>query len=138
MPYRRVKARLAQTDTWLLELFLGLYTLIWGLNLANPLTDAFAASPRTYALLSTFPGGEPVLGALASACGALVLASAAGGARRTRARATGAVGVWWLLVSIAVAIPTGFAGGGVLLLVALAHWYCWTRLSYGGPEEARP
>lgn len=42
MSSRPVRDRLAETDTRLLELFLGLYTLLWGAGFANPLTDTSA------------------------------------------------------------------------------------------------
>lgn len=132
MPYRSARVRLSQADTWLLELFLACYTLIWGLNIANPMTDAFINSPRSYALLSGFPGGETAFGAVAALCGALAVCAALVGSRPTRALAAAVVGAFWLCVSIAVGVPTNWAGGGVLVLVALADWFCWTRLRYRG------
>lgn len=124
--------RLSQADTWLLELFLGLYTLVWGLNFANPLTDVFANSPRTYALLSGFPDAETLLGLVGIFCGTLTLGVVLRGARTGRMLVIGAVGVVWLLYAIAVSVPTRGAAGGVTFLTAIAHWYCWARQSYRG------
>jgi K+-transporting ATPase A subunit len=129
MPYRSVRGRLAQADTWLAELILGLYTLVWGATIANPLTDTFATSPRTYALLRGFPGGEGVFGLVAMLVGTLALATTLGAARHARALCAGVVGALWLIVAIAIGLSTGGAGGGVLFLIAFAHWYCWVRLS---------
>lgn len=132
MMNQSVRDRLSQADTWLLEFFLGLYTLLWGLSIANPLTDAFLSSPRSYALLSDFPGGESVFGLLAAVCGGLVMSAVLSGSRRTRSVSTGVAGLAWFCVAVAILVPTRMAGGGVLMLVAFAHWFCWARLSYRG------
>lgn len=130
--------RLAQADTWLLEMFLGAYTLVWGLNLVNPLTDAFGNNPRSFALLSGFPGGEVALGTLSSLGGGLTIWAALGGTRQTRAVTAGLVGMFWLIIAVAIGVPTGWAGGGVVVLVALSHWFCWVRLSHRGHWRHRP
>lgn len=135
MPYRSVRSRLSQADTWLVEVLLGLYTLLWGLGYANPLTDTFAVNPTSYRMLSQFPGGELPFGLTVAALGACMLSMAWRGGRQARGRAAGAVGIFWVAITIAVGAPTHWAAGGLphFGLVALAHWYCWVRLSYREP-----
>jgi hypothetical protein len=131
-----MQARLSQSDTWLLEVFLGLYTVIWGLWFANPLTDSFRlTTTATYTLLAHFPGGELWFGATVALLGAIKLTAAVRGSRRQRSIIAGIVGVCWAAVAVAVAIPTAWAAAGIphFGLVALANWYVWVRLSYRGP-----
>ncbi len=134
MPIRRTPARLAQSDTWLLEVFLGLYTAVWGLGFANPLTESFAVSPMAYRFLSRFPGGELGFGLSVAAFGVLTLSATFGLHRPTRAFMIGLAGVFWVVVLFSVAIPTSWAAGGLwhFALAALAHWFCWARLRYSG------
>jgi len=134
MSHQSFRGRLVQSDTWILEVFLGLYALVWGLGFANPLSDAFAANPLPYALLNWFPGGELWFGVAVSLLGALVLGSTLFGSRRLRSVAIGAAGTFWVAVSVAVGVPTQWANGGLphFSLVVLAHVYLLSRLSYGG------
>lgn len=134
MPTRAVRHRFAQSDTWLLELFLGCYTFVWGLGYANPLTDTFAQNPRAMSLLAQFPGGEPTFGVFVTGLGALALWSTLRLSRQTRGVVIGAAGLFWFYVLVAVGTPTGWAAGGLphFALVALAHWFCWARLRWRG------
>lgn len=134
MPYRTIRGRLLQADTWLLEAVLGLYTLVWGLGFLNPLTDTFASNPTSYAILGRVPGGENVVGLLFASAGTLELLFTAMGSRFSRGISTGAVGLLWLLVTILIGVPTRWAAGGLphFALVAVAHWYCWARLHRPG------
>lgn len=136
MPSRSFSGRMAVADTWLLELFLGLYTLLWGLAFLNPLTDAFSAAPRGYLLIGRFPGGEAAFGGFASAVGALALLAMLRGSRKERALAVGSAGVFWLLVTVAVGVPTEWSAGGLVHfgLAALANWFSWARLRRQGVD----
>lgn len=127
----RVRPRLAQADTWLLEVFLSVYTLLWGVGLANPLTNVFASNPTAYALLALFPGGEPALGAFTVALALAKIAAAAAGTRRRRALVHLLLAVFWAAITVAIGVPTHGGAGGLphFALVALANWYIWARLS---------
>lgn len=126
------RQRFLQADTWLLELFLGIYTLVWGLNFANPLTDVFTGNPRAYVVLGQFPGGEGAFGVAVAILGAAALIVALWGHRQYRAYAVALVGIVWLVIAVAIGVPTKFAGGATLGLLALTHWYCMARLSQRG------
>lgn len=130
-----IKTRLATSDTWLLEVFLALYTIAWGLSYTNPLVDTFASNPSAYAVLARLPGGEVTLGLVLVLLGSTTLGAALWGARAMRSLSTGVAGGAWLSTAIAIGVPTHWAAGGIpgFALVALAHWFCWTRLRYRGP-----
>lgn len=129
-----MRNRLALSDTWLLELYLSLYTIVWGLGYANPLTDAFQSSP-SYAVLRLFPGGELTFGVAVTILGALKLAASVYGQRddRTLLYAIGAL--FWLGIVFAIGIPSQWSAGGLphFGLAAIANWYLWVRLRYRGP-----
>lgn len=132
VPYRSARSRLALADTWLVELFMALYGLVWGVGLVNPWTVAFGNA--SYAILALFPGGETGVGALAAAIGACEMTAALIGRRQTRALAFAAGGAFWLYVALAVAVASQWAAGGIphFLLAALASWFLWARLRYRG------
>jgi hypothetical protein len=129
---RRLPARqrLAQTDTWLLELFLGLYLLVWGLGHANPLADSFSTSPRSYALLGQFPGGESAFGTVVSGVGVLCLGAVFRGSRPERSLLMVLACAFWVCITALVGIPTQWAAGGIphFLLAACACAYCAARM----------
>lgn len=130
LPLRR---RLAQTDTWLLEVFLGLYTLLWGLWFANPTVDSFGANP-SYTILGLFPGGETAFGVFAAVLGAIKLLTAMQSPRPIRGIVCAIAGAFWVCVVFAVGVPTHWSAGGIphFALVALSNWYIWARLSQRG------
>lgn len=132
---QRIGERWALSDTWLLEVFLGLYTLVWGIAYANPLSTTMAGNPA-YAILVQFPGGENAFGAFAAALGAMKLLALVYGSRIARARVCAVLGVFWLAVTISIAIPTHWAAGGIphFSLVALANWFVWVRMSQRGVD----
>ena len=133
MPYRAVRSRLTLADTWLLELYLGAYTLMWGLGYLNPFTDTFNSSP-SYALLGRFPGGEALFGLLVTMLGITTIRSIIRGSRETRTVMLCLGGVFWFIILILIGVPTAWAAGGVphFLLATLGHWFCWARLRYRG------
>jgi hypothetical protein len=138
MPLRRLPTseRLAQTDTWLLELFLGLYLLVWGLGFANPLTDTFAANPRSYVLLGRFPGGEIGFGGATVLLGLLSLGGVLYGTRPERSLVMGLCAAFWLAVAVLIGIPTAWAAGGIphFLLATVACGFCaWRMRRRGAP-----
>jgi hypothetical protein len=135
------RERLAQTDTWLLELFQGLYLLVWGLGFLNPLTDTFAANPRSYTLLGRFPGGEPAFGGATVLLGLLTLAGVLYGTRPERS----------LVMGLCAAVLAGgrgpdrhpdiaWAAGGIphFLLATVACGFCAWRMRRGRRCERRP
>jgi hypothetical protein len=134
MPTRALRNRLSQSDTWLLELFLGLYTLAWGLGFANPLTTVFSTNAASYRILGQFPGGETAFGIFVAALGMLALTATLRLRRATRTFSAAVNGIWWLFVTVSIGVPTTWAAGGIphFALVALAHWFCWSRLRYSG------
>jgi hypothetical protein len=124
------RERLVQTDTWLLELLQGLYLLVWGLGFLNPLTDTFAANPRSYTLLGRFPGGEPAFGGATVLLGLLTLAGVLYGTRPERSLVLGLCALFWLTIAVLIGIPTSWAAGGIphFLLATVACGYCAWRM----------
>lgn len=129
---RAPRNRLAQSDTWLLELFLALYTLVWGVGYVNPLTDSFAANPRGTALLAQFPGGELGLGLFVTGLGTGALWVTLNCPRRTRRMLLSVCGGFWVWVLVSVGLASDWSAGGLphFGLVVLAHWFCWARLRW--------
>lgn len=129
--------RLAQSDTWLLELFLALYTLVWGIAILNPLTDTFLTAPRPYSVLAQFPGGEASLGLVIAVIGSLSASIVLLCGLRERMVTTGVGFCIWLAIGFAIAIPTDWAAGGLphFFLAAISNWLCWSRLRYRGGSE---
>jgi hypothetical protein len=132
MPMRRLptRERLAQTDTWLLELFQGLYLLVWGLGFANPLTDSFAANPRSYTLLGQFPVGELGFGGATVLLGLVTLGGVLRGTRPERSLVMALCAVFWLAVAVLIGLPTAWAAGGIphFCLATVACGYCAWRM----------
>jgi len=122
-------ARLGRSDTWLLEVFLACYTLVWGLGFANPLVDTFGTIPVPYSLISQAMS-ELTLGLLATALGALTLTVALRGSRQQRAWGCAVVCLFWLLILFAVGRPTGWASGVLphYGLASATSWFMWVRL----------
>lgn len=136
MAHRSIRSRLAQSDTWLLELFLGLYTLLWGLGFANPFVATFEIAPQVYSILARFPGGELPFGLMVLVFGIALLGATFSATRRVRAVIVLWNGFFWFSMMLATGIPSAWAAGGTphFTLVAVAHWYLWARLSYQGVD----
>lgn len=133
-PHPSLRFRLAMSDTWLLEVFLSLYTIIWGAWFLNPFSDAFNASATAYAILREFPGGEAAFGGAVVALGTWKLIALARWSAQARSLACAFVGIFWLIIALVVGIPTHWLASQIpaFLLVAFANWFCWIRLSYRG------
>jgi hypothetical protein len=118
-------------DTWLVEVYLGLYTVLWGLWFANPLIDSFGVTGSSYALLRHFPGGETAFGLVVAVLGGAKLLIALRGTRRQRCLMACVMGAFWGLIAMAIAIPTVLAAAGIphFALAGLANWFVWVRLA---------
>jgi hypothetical protein len=125
--------RMVTCDTWLVELFLAFYTILWGVWYANPLINTMAQNP-SQAILAQFPGGETAFGLFATTLGVLKLLTSISGDRRARATACAVLGTFWLGVAVAIGIPSHWSAGGIphFLLVSATSWYLWGRLRYRG------
>lgn len=125
---------MAVSDTWYLELFLSLNTLVWGVGILNPWLSAFSTGPVSFALLSKFPGGESAFGLFVTTLACLNIAAVLRGSRPIRAVSMGVAGVFWFVITIAIGVPTNFSASVVPTygLLAFSHWVLWVRLRRRG------
>lgn len=125
------KALLAPVNTTGI-IIVGLYTFIWGLWIANPATDVFAAAEIYSALFAVAP--EALWGCVAIVCGLLIIYGAI--ARRYNPSVRGALvsGLHWAMIA-------GFyfagniidpAGLTALTFSVYSAWiYLNTKVNYG-------
>lgn len=128
-----IRQRLMSSDTWLLELFLSSFTTVWSAGLVNPWTDTFTNSPA-YRVLSQFPGGELVFGLIGFFIGGMSMYAIINSTRTMRKGTLAANGVFWVFTTASFLVATLGNSGAVpyFVLVCLANWFCWVRLSFRG------
>jgi hypothetical protein len=134
MHSKAISARAAMSDTWLLEIWLSFYALLWGLAILNPWSSVFSTGPLSFALISQLPGGEWFFGLVVTILGFLKLYIVLYGTRKQRSISSCLLGVFWILIFVAVGIPTNWGASSLALYaqIVVGHWFIWVRLQRKG------
>lgn len=95
-------------------ILLGIYTIVWGLWVANPFTDVFASAQIFGALAAVAP--EVFWGFLAVACGVITTYGAISRKYGPLTRGAQASGWHWFMISIFYFIADAVNTGGITAL----------------------
>lgn len=118
------------------SIILGVYTIIWGLWVINPIWSVFARAPLYAVMASLAP--EYVWGAFALLCGSAMVFGAT--RRSFRALTNGAIAVWfhWLLIGVCYFLGDWQSTGGItaiMLAVYAGFVYLNIRVNYKESKE---
>lgn len=108
-----------------LVVLLGIYTVVWGIWIANPFWDVFATAPLFSAMAGIFP--EWVWGSIAIFAGATTIMGAVVRSYGALTRGAMTAALHWLVISILYFMGDPLNTGGITSLViatyaAVVYW----------------